>query len=187
MNWAVFLDRDGVLTDAPMVDGQAGSPSHADDLVLLPGAIDAVAQLRAIGARTFVVTNQPDVARGRLDARQLDLMHQRLGATLAVDEIVTCPHDGADGCACRKPLPGMLRDLAARWDIALDASFMVGDRWVDIAAGAAAGATTLLVEQPYSWQPTSAGNPPSALHPDHQVVDVVEAAHVIARLRGSPS
>ena len=171
-------------THAPVEAGHALSPAQAADLILLPGAVDAVAALAAAGAKVFVVTNQPDVARGRLDPAELALMHDHLRATLAVDDIAVCPHDGAEGCHCRKPRPGMLIDLAARHRVDLDASYMVGDRWVDIAAGAAAGCTTILVERRYSWDSTSAGSPPATLHPDHRVANVATAAGVIlARAR----
>jgi D-glycero-D-manno-heptose 1,7-bisphosphate phosphatase len=177
--WAVFIDRDGVLVDAPVVGGVAMSPMRVEDMVLLDGAADAVVALKAAGARTFVVTNQPDIARGRLSVRDLQVMHERLQADLGVDEIVVCPHDGAAACRCRKPLPGMLEDLATRWHIALCASYMVGDRWVDIAAGAAAGTTTLLVERAYSWNRTSSGEPSDELRPDFCVTHFLMAVAVI--------
>jgi D-glycero-D-manno-heptose 1,7-bisphosphate phosphatase len=67
-----------------------------------------------------------------------------------VDDIVVCPHVDADGCVCRKPSPGMLRQAAERWDVDLERSFVVGDRWRDIDAGRAVGCYTLLLERAYS-------------------------------------
>lgn len=185
MNWAVFLDRDGVLTEAPIVENRAGSPRRANELVFLPGCREAVAELRGLGALIFVVTNQPDIARGNLADAELTIMHERLRAILDVDDIATCPHDGADGCHCRKPAPGMLVDLAETWDVDLSASWMVGDRWVDIGAGSAAGTCTILVERRYSWAATSSGAPPVDLAPDHRVDDFSQAVGLIARMSGS--
>jgi D-glycero-D-manno-heptose 1,7-bisphosphate phosphatase len=181
MTWAVFLDRDGVLTDAPVVDGKALAPTEATDLAVLPRVPEAIEMLRAAGARLFVVTNQPDVARGTLDPRQLDLMHEHLRVALGVEEIRVCPHDGVEGCACRKPAPGMLLDLIDEFAVDPAVSWMVGDRWVDVAAGAAAGVTTVLVDRPYSWRATSSGSPASDLQPDHRVEDLYDAATLIAR------
>jgi D-glycero-D-manno-heptose 1,7-bisphosphate phosphatase len=182
--WAVFFDRDGVLTDAPVVDGQALAPMRATDLAILPGAREAVAIVHALGSRALLVTNQPDIARGTLDPAELELMHQRLTRELGLDDIRVCPHDGDH--PCRKPAPGMLLDLAATHDVDLSGSYMIGDRWVDIAAGAAAGATTILVEHPYSWSSTSAGAPPAELAPDHRVPDVLAAARLIEGFRMQP-
>ena len=179
MNWAVFLDRDGVLIDAPIRDGAAGAAWLASDMTILPGVADAIASLRALGALLFVVTNQPDIARGKLDPQELDTMHDALRRALDVDDISTCPHDNADACDCRKPQPGMLRDLAQRYDVDLARSWMVGDRWVDIAAGAGAGARTILVDRPYSWQGTSSGGPDPDLAPDFRVKDLMGAAEIV--------
>jgi D-glycero-D-manno-heptose 1,7-bisphosphate phosphatase len=178
--WAVYFDRDGVLTDAPVVDGQALAPTRSKNLTILPGAREAVAAVHALGGLALVVTNQPDVARGTLDPAELDLMHERLTRELRLDDVRVCPHDGVD--RCRKPAPGMLIDLAARHGVDLSSSYMIGDRWVDIAAGAAVGATTILVEQPYSWAATSSGAPPVDLAPDHRVSDVLGAAQIIEHL-----
>ena len=178
--WAVFFDRDGVLTDAPVVEGQALSPSTTHDLVILPGAREAVALVHSLGALALVVTNQPDVARGSLDPEELDRMHDRLTRELSLDAVRVCPHDGVD--RCRKPAPGMLLDLATEHGVDLRSSYMIGDRWVDIAAGRAVHATTILVEHPYSWQTTSAGAPAVDLAPDHRVRDVFAAAQIIDNL-----
>jgi len=140
---AVFLDRDGVLVRA--------SPNGAPmaQLELLPGVEDACALLRASGFALIVVTNQPDVARGRIERADLDAQHEWLRAVLPLDEIVVCMHDDADACACRKPRPGMLVDSARRHEVALEASVMVGDRWRDVEAGQAAGCRTVFVDHGY--------------------------------------
>ena len=77
-------------------------------------------------------------------------MHARLAELLPLDDIRVCPHDDADGCECRKPKPGMLVDAALEHGIALERSFMVGDRWSDVEAGRAAGCTCVFLDREYS-------------------------------------
>jgi D-glycero-D-manno-heptose 1,7-bisphosphate phosphatase len=175
-DWAVFLDRDGVLTEPAL------SPSRASEMRVVDGAADAVDALKSAGALVVVVTNQPDVARGNLTRAELSLMNDRLYSALAVDEIVACPHTG-DDCTCRKPKPGMLLDAADRYGLDLHESWMVGDRWVDIAAGLGAGTATVLVDRPYSWQPTSAGRPAGSLRADFSVPQIGDAAVLIVDSR----
>ncbi len=91
--------------------------------------------------------------------------------SLPVDEIVVCYHDNADACSCRKPKPGMLIAAAGRRGIALPASYMVGDRWSDVAAGAAAGCRTLLIDKFYSQA--------QKCQPDHAVDDLPAAVDLI--------
>jgi D-glycero-D-manno-heptose 1,7-bisphosphate phosphatase len=76
-------------------------------------------------------------------------MHAHLRAAAPIDDIRVCYHTDADGCACRKPKPGMLLEAARQWDVRLDASVMVGDRWRDIDAGRAAGCRTILIKSQY--------------------------------------
>jgi D-glycero-D-manno-heptose 1,7-bisphosphate phosphatase len=179
MTWGVFLDRDGVLTEAPVIDGKAMAPTHRSELRIVAGARAALDRLREAGAVLIVVTNQPDITRGGLRQDELDAMHERLASELPIDDIEVCPHSGAEQCDCRKPRPGMLIRAAAAHGIDRASSWMVGDRWVDILAGREAGTGTVLVDRPYSWSATSAGSPPDDLVADHHVADVGGAADVI--------
>jgi D-glycero-D-manno-heptose 1,7-bisphosphate phosphatase len=146
----VFLDRDGVLSRAFVVDGVPRPPAAPQELELLPGVREACAALHEAGLLLVVVTNQPDIARRSVHSETVDLQNEELRATLPLDDIVVCPHDDADGCECRKPKPGMLVEAARRHGIDLARSVMVGDRWRDIAAGRAAGCSTVFVDHDYA-------------------------------------
>ncbi len=145
MRAAVFFDRDGTLVRLVQRDGRILSPRSLEDFMVLPGARDVVRRLRARGFSTFVVTNQPDVARGLLSDATLGSMHGRLRSEVELDDVAVCPHDDADHCLCRKPQPGMLIELAERWHVDLGASYMVGDSWRDVEAGRRAGCRTVLL------------------------------------------
>jgi D-glycero-D-manno-heptose 1,7-bisphosphate phosphatase len=139
------LDRDGVLNKLVERDGVRASPRRLTDFHLLPDARALVRSLRERGLLVFVITNQPDVARGYLDPADLAEMSAILSRRLAVDDIMVCPHDDADRCHCRKPKPGMLLALAEKWGVDLSGSFFVGDSWKDVEAGRRAGCRTILV------------------------------------------
>jgi D-glycero-D-manno-heptose 1,7-bisphosphate phosphatase len=151
---AVFLDRDGVLNEAVVVDGRPYPPTGPSELRILPEAAPALSRLKAAGFVLICVTNQPDVARGSQSRATVAAINARLLEALPLDDILVCYHDDADACDCRKPAPGLLTDGAARYGIALPASFMVGDRWRDILAGQRAGCRTVLIDHGYSerWQ-----------------------------------
>jgi D-glycero-D-manno-heptose 1,7-bisphosphate phosphatase len=146
---AVFLDRDGVLVRALAGAGAPRSAATVDELELLPDAAEACAALKAAGFTLVVVTNQPEIARGTIDADTVARQNAVLREALPVDEVIVCPHDDADGCECRKPKPGMLLDAAARLDLDLSKSFMVGDRWRDVEAGRRAGCRVIFVDRGY--------------------------------------
>ena len=146
---AVFLDRDGVLNASVVRDGRPYPPARVEDLEILPGVPGALDQLKRAGFVLLVVTNQPDVARGTQSREAVEAIHDRMRAELPLDAIYSCYHDDRDRCACRKPAPGMLLDGAREWDVALPASFMVGDRWRDIEAGAAARCRTVFIDYQY--------------------------------------
>lgn len=168
---AVFLDRDGVLTRSETRDGKPFAPRRLEDLELLPGVIEATRELKSAGWRLVVVTNQPDVATGKLDRAVLDAMHERLRRELPLDDIRVCCHVDADACACRKPKPGLLLDAARELGLSLAESFMVGDRWRDVSAGKAAGCRTIFVDYGYAEALRDA--------PDCTVRNLPEAVRII--------
>ena len=169
MSRAVFLDRDGVLNRIVRREGKAASPRSVDELIIEPEAAAALAALKAAGFKLFVVTNQPDVRRGLMPKANLDAIHGAMRRALPVDDVAVCEHDNADECACRKPRPGMLLDLAKRHRIDLAASIMVGDQDRDIACGHAAGCATVLLDRDYN----------SGAGADHVVATLSQAAAVI--------
>ncbi|CAN5884932.1 HAD family hydrolase [soil metagenome] len=150
---AVFLDRDGVLNRTFVVDGVPHPPQRIDEFVILPGVEEACALLRRRGFRLIVVTNQPDIARGKQTFEGVARLNGALRRRLPVDDVLVCPHDNRDNCDCRKPRPGMLLAAAKAYDIDLANSTMVGDRDKDIEAGRAAGCRTVYVNGGYGRAP----------------------------------
>lgn len=149
MNRAVFLDRDGVINEATVRDGRPYPPATLEQFKLLPGVVETVESLRSAGYKIIVVTNQPDVATGKQKLEVVESMHQRLTGLGLCDDIKVCYHTDSDGCQCRKPKPGMLAEAAREWQIDLTESFMVGDRWRDVAAGNSAGCFTFFIDYDY--------------------------------------
>jgi D-glycero-D-manno-heptose 1,7-bisphosphate phosphatase len=142
----VFLDRDGTVNvKAP--DGQY--VTSADELSLIPGAAVAIARLNAAAVRVVLVTNQRWLSGPAGDLAGYARVHARLEELLAaegayLDAAYYCPHD-LWSCDCRKPRPGMLWRAAREHEFSLAAAVMIGDTDTDVAAGRAAGATTILL------------------------------------------
>lgn len=153
----VFLDRDGVLNRCVVdASGTPVAPGGVGELELLGGVEEACALLSRHGYRLVVVTNQPDVSRGKQERAVVEEINEWLASRLPLDDVRVCWHDDADGCDCRKPSPGLL--LAAAEDAGVEVSecVMVGDRWRDIEAGRRAGCRTALVGSGYGEQLLSA-------------------------------
>ena len=171
MKRAVFLDRDGVINRAFVRDGKSYPPASLDEVEILPQVESALNNLKTTGYLLIVVTNQPDVATGKTSKLVVDQINSYLAISLPIDEFRTCYHDDNDGCQCRKPLPGSLLDAANKHQIDLKASFMVGDRWRDIEAGAAAGCKTFFINYEYQEKQPD--------YPDFIVSSLAEAAEII--------
>ena len=172
---AVFLDRDGVINRTTVRDGTPYPPARAEDVEVLPGVPAALKRLARRGLPLIVVTNQPDVARGTQTRDEVEWINALLARELPeITAFYVCYHDNKDGCDCRKPGPGMLKQAAAEHGIDLRRSFLVGDRWSDVVAGAAVGCQTLLLDVPYSHC--------HRCTPDHVVADLPEAAERILSL-----
>jgi D-glycero-D-manno-heptose 1,7-bisphosphate phosphatase len=168
---AVFLDRDGVINKASVVDGKPYPPRNLDELELIPGVDQAILQLRDRGYFCIVVTNQPDVARGKTSKETVESINQFLIQHLAIHEIVSCYHDDHENCGCRKPKPGSLLKAALKYNIDLNKSFMVGDRWRDIEAGQNAGCKTFFIDYQY--------NEKQPQNPTYKVSSLTDAVNII--------
>jgi D-glycero-D-manno-heptose 1,7-bisphosphate phosphatase len=166
---AVFLDRDGVLNRPVVRDGRPYPPACPEELEIFPEAPAALTALRREGFSLYVVTNQPDVARGIQQRSLVEAMHAALRKVLPLDGFYVCYHDDADACECRKPKPGLLLTAAGEHGISLPASYMVGDRWRDVESGQRAGCRSVWIERGYAERGPSAP-------PDFTVRSLREAA-----------
>lgn len=150
MRTAVFIERDGVL-NLPKVEGQFQiAPRTFDELVLNRAAIQALQELKAAGHLLIATTNQPGISRGHILRREIDLMHLRIQKVFPLDDIFMCLHDEGDRCPCRKPKPGLFREAAFKWQINLDHSFVISDKWQDAKAAQNAGCTSILIRSPWN-------------------------------------
>jgi D-glycero-D-manno-heptose 1,7-bisphosphate phosphatase len=171
LNRAVFLDRDGVINRAIVRDGKPYPPASLVELEILPGVHEALKKLHDSNYLLVVVTNQPDVARGTAIREDVELINAYLLSQLPIDVFKTCYHDREDKCGCRKPLPGAFFEAAKEHNIVLSQSFMVGDRWSDVEAGASAGCKTFYINYRYAEQKPEA--------PDFIVSSLLEAQKII--------
>jgi len=167
---AVFLDRDGVLNEAVVRDGKPYPPATPAELRIPPGTAEALARLREHAYLLVVVTNQPDVARGKQKREVVEEIDRRLRAELPLDDILTCYHDDDDACDCRKPRPGLMLRAAEQYGIDLSRSFMAGDRWRDIDAGTSAGCRTVWIDHGYAERDPSTA-PDARVHSLPEAVD----------------
>lgn len=137
---AILLDRDDTLIlDVPY----NGDPAQVEPM---PGAREALARLRAAGIPTAVVSNQSGIGRGLLTAAQVDAVNAKVEELLGpVGPWLCCPHAPEDGCGCRKPAPGLIRQAAARLGVAPERCVVIGDIGADVEAARAAGARAVLV------------------------------------------
>lgn len=141
----VILGRDGVINE--VVDGGVASKS---ELRFIPGSLEAIARMNHNDVRVCLATNQPGVGEGRFDYDALFAVHEAIAKALHkvgghIDAIAFCPHSGDDHCECRKPRPGLFKELSRRLQQDLAGVPAVGHNVVDIQAAAAAGATPMLV------------------------------------------
>ncbi|WP_053937016.1 D-glycero-beta-D-manno-heptose 1,7-bisphosphate 7-phosphatase [Amantichitinum ursilacus] len=157
----LILDRDGVINE--------DSPDYIkspDEWIPIAGSLEAMGELSRAGWSLVVATNQSGVARGYYDVQMLNRIHTRMykAANEAgghIDAVFFCPHGPEDGCDCRKPLPGMIIDIARRYHMQPTDCIMVGDSLRDLQAIAAAGGHPLLVRTGNGESTEAAGNLPA--------------------------
>jgi histidinol-phosphate phosphatase family protein len=172
---AAFVDRDGTLN----VD--SGYLKTPDEVVLVPGAAAGVRALAHAGFAIVVVSNQSGIARGYLTEADADRVDERVRELLAregapLTAMYRCPHLPDAGCDCRKPKPGMLTRASAELDLDLRASWMIGDKAADMAAGRAAGCRCVSVPGVPAHQPPE---DLSAAPPEYRAADLADAARFV--------
>ena len=182
---AVFLDRDGVINRNVFnpATGEYEAPLTAEDFELLPGVSEALLQVRDAGFLLFLVSNQPNYAKGKsslAELRAIDTELRRELAAIGVEFAAAyyCLHHpkgavaGFSGsCACRKPSPYFLLRAQRQFGLNFQQSWMVGDRATDIECGRAAGVRTILID------PSGRGDGQAA--PDWITADLASAAEMI--------
>lgn len=141
----IILDRDGVINHDS--NEYIKTP---DEWLPINGSLAAIARLNQAGFQVVLATNQAGIGRGILSTKMLTAIHDKMCLELAkyngkILDIFYCPHHPKDNCQCRKPRPGMLLSFAAKYQVALDDVYMVGDRITDVAAARAAGAIPILL------------------------------------------
>ncbi|MGM9487081.1 D-glycero-beta-D-manno-heptose 1,7-bisphosphate 7-phosphatase [Ideonella sp. YS5] len=141
----VILGRDGILNR--FREDHVKEPAEWESI---PGALEAVAKLNHSGWHVVVATNQSGIGRGMIDMAAVNAVHLQMMKLLAakggrIDAVFFCPHTPEDNCECRKPLPGMMRDIAERYGVDLEDVPMVGDTLRDLQAARAAGCPPHLV------------------------------------------
>jgi D-glycero-D-manno-heptose 1,7-bisphosphate phosphatase len=156
----VILDRDGTINQDS--DKYIKSPAEWKPI---PGSVEAIARFTQSGWRVAVATNQSGIARGLFDMSTLNAIHAEMHRVVGqaggrIDAIFFCPHAADSNCECRKPKPGMLREIASRFGVELEGVPMIGDSMRDVEAAAAVGAQPYLVLTGKGQQTRDAGGLP---------------------------
>ena len=141
----IILDRDGTINE-----DRDDYVKSADDWIPIPGSLEAIARLNHAGWHTVIASNQSGLGRGLFDMAALNAMHAKMNTLLAkvggrIDAVFFCPHTPDEACDCRKPLPGLFRQIGERYGVDLANVPVVGDSLRDLQAGAAVGCRPHLV------------------------------------------
>jgi len=147
---AVFFDRDGVLNHLVQRNDSFYSPQKFEDFHIVDEAKEVVNTVKEMGYLAIVVSNQPDISRGKLRQSELDKMTDKLFEKLNIDDVFYCTHDDDNDIGCRKPAPGLFYTTKNKYNIDLNKSFMIGDTWKDVEAAKNAGISMILINKDYN-------------------------------------
>ena len=145
MQSAVFLDRDGVISE-----NKADYVRSWEEFTFLPNVFKPLRQLAQNDLLTIVITNQSAINRGLVSPETVETIHHQMCEVVSrnggrLDAVLTCPHRPDENCTCRKPQPGLLLQAAERFGLDLSRSYLIGDALSDIAAALAVGCHPILV------------------------------------------
>jgi D-glycero-D-manno-heptose 1,7-bisphosphate phosphatase len=185
---AIFLDRDGVLNRNVLnpSTGEYESPGRPEDFRLAQDVMPALSALQSAGFRLFLVSNQPNYAKGKSTLEELQAVHERLlgelrRAQIQFSAFYYCFHhprginpEYSGSCECRKPSPYFLLKARDEFAISLTHSWMVGDRVTDIECGVSAGVRTIRVEEDHP-----AVRPAGEMQADFEAKNLTDAVRLI--------
>jgi D-glycero-D-manno-heptose 1,7-bisphosphate phosphatase len=171
----VILDRDGVINF-----DSASYIKSPDEWKPIPGSLEAIALLNQAGYHVVVATNQAGVGRGLFEMATLNAIHDKMHRALGqagghVDAIFFCPHAQDAGCHCRKPSPGLLEEIARRFNVSLQGVPSIGDALRDLEASAAVGAQPILVLTGKGKKTRNEGNLPEGTQVFADLAEAVKA------------
>lgn len=146
----IFLDRDGVINEVVIRGSVVSSPRNKDEFRIRKDFEEFAKRASNTSLNFFVVSNQPDVARGFMKTESLVKFDAEIHKLLPIREFSYCIHDDADNCQCRKPKPGLINDIIGKFGLRKDESCIVGDSLKDMKAGLAAGITTIFLSTEYN-------------------------------------
>lgn len=187
MTKAVFLDRDGVI-NKPVFNPKTSeyeAPHREADLILFPDAIESLKELQNMEFKLFLVSNQPDYAKGKTSLENLHSVHKKMQDIFVKNNINFCEYyycyhhpkgivaEYALVCECRKPKNLFLRQAKLRYDLEMPNSWMVGDRDVDIECGKSSGTRTIMIK------PKLPDNKTGRSRPDFKVDSLSKAVEII--------
>ncbi len=150
MTTAIFLDRDGIINDVVSRSGELSSPRTLSEFKIRDEFIGFYSKLSSLNLPLFIVSNQPDVARGLLSVDELQKMTESLRSQFEFSGIHYCLHDNNDNCLCRKPKSGLLLDIIKQFSFIPKDIVFIGDSWKDVEAGKAAGVRTVFLNTSYN-------------------------------------
>lgn len=169
-----IIDRDGVINHDS--DAFIKNPQEWE---AIPGSLEALARLTENGWKVVIATNQSGLARGLFSMTTLNAIHAKMRRELAllggfIDAIFICPHGPDDGCTCRKPAPGMFRDIAHRYEVNLQTVPSVGDSLRDLQAASQAGCAPWLVQTGKGMRTLEKGGLPEGTRVEADLAAVVD-------------
>ncbi len=147
---AIFFDRDGVLNHLVKRDDSFYSPQKITEFAIVDDARRVIKLVHEMGYLVIVISNQPDISRGKLDQSELDKMTDVLFEKLNIDDVFYCTHDDNNDIGCRKPAAGLFFAAQNKYNIDFNKSFMIGDTWKDVEAAKNAGITMVLLDKNYN-------------------------------------
>tara|TARA_B100000287_G_C20555824_1_gene750376 strand:+ start:127 stop:645 length:519 start_codon:yes stop_codon:yes gene_type:complete len=142
----IFLDRDGIINEVIIRGTEVSSPRNFNEFKFRSEIREFVKELHNQRKRIFIVSNQPDIARGKLSKKDLGDMTKLIKKELKITEISYCTHDDKDGCNCRKPQPGLITNYIKKYKLSESKSVMIGDSIKDMKAAQNAGIKSILLK-----------------------------------------